>query len=300
MSGFLLLGLCPLLGMLAARRAWMPAGAPAVINVWLLRIALPALILEQIPRLQVDARLLLPALGPLVLMASTIALMAVLARRLHWDRGTQGAMTLCWGLGNTSFVGFPLLTAVIGVEALGPAVVADQATFFVLTLIGLPVAAYFAGQQARPVDLLRRVIVFAPFLALFPAAAARLFGGWPEAVEAVLRRLGDTLTPLALFSVGLQFRPGAARRYAGLIAIGAGWKMLAVPALMWAGARAMELQGLPITVGLLQIAMAPMITAGILCEEYRLAPEAANAMISVGIALSFVTVPIWKALIGGV
>lgn len=302
MSGILLLVLCPVIGMLAARRRWMPPNAPATINAWLIRVALPCVILEQIPQLHFDARLLLPLLGPFVLMFSTMAVMAVLARRLGWDRGTQGAMTLCWGLGNTSFVGFPLLLAIIGPPAMGAALIADQATFLALTLIGLPVAAYFAGQTTRPIDLIKRVLMFTPFLALIVAgiAAALLDDGhWPEPVDVVLKRLGDTLTPLALAAVGFQFKPGAARRYAGLIGIGAAWKMLLLPALMWGGALAMGLHGMPITIGILQVAMAPMITAGILASEHGLAPELSSALVSVGIAMSFVTVPLWALVIGG-
>lgn len=299
MSAFLLLLICPLLGWVSARLKWMPDNAVPVINAWLLRIALPAVVLEQIPKLHFDGRMLLPALGPVVLMFSTMAVMAVLARRLNWDRGTQGAMTLCWGLGNTSFVGFPLLIALIGPQALGPAVIADQAGFYCTTLIGLPLAAYFAGQKSRPLDLLVSVLRFVPVQALFIALAMKLVGlQWNEALEGVLKRLSDTLSPLALFSVGLQLQLGAIRRHLPLIGIGVAWKLLLVPGLMWVGALVMGVHGLPITVGILQVAMAPMITAGIFAKQYGLNPEATTAMISTGIAVSFLTVPMWYLLIG--
>lgn len=299
MSAFLLLIVCPLLGWVAARLQWMPENAPQTINAWLLRIALPAVILQQIPGLGFDVRLLLPALGPLVLLASTLVFMLVLSRRLGWDRATTGAMVLCWGLGNTSFVGFPLLIAVIGHEALGPAVIADQMTFLCTTLIGVPLAAYFAGQQTSVRAVLQRVIRFVPLQALLAALVLKAVGfAWPEALDQLLHRLGDTLSPLALFSVGLQLKLSAIRRYLGLIGIGALWKMVTMPALMWGGALLMGVHGLPITVGILQVAMAPMITSGILAREYGLNPEGANAIVSVGIALSFVTVPLWYALIG--
>lgn len=298
MSALLLLALCPLLGMLSARQGWMPDNAPETINAWLLRIALPAVILEQIPKLHFDPHLLFPATVPWLLMLSTILLMAFIGRRLGWDRPTQGAMTLCWGLGNTSFVGFPLLLALIGPSALGAAVIADQSTFLVVNLLALPIAAWYAGEKTNLLDVLRRMFRFAPLLALFPAMFVGYLGGWPPVVDSVLHRLGDTLTPLALFSVGLQFHAGSAWKYRKLIAIGASWKLLLIPLLLWSGARALDLRGLPITVGILQMAMAPMITSGIIAREYRLAPDAANAMISVGIALSFLTIPFWNVVIG--
>jgi predicted permease len=299
MTAFLLLLICPALGWIAARFQWMPSNAPAVINVWLLRIALPAVILEQIPRLNLDTRLLLPALGPLVLVLATIVLMPFLGRRWGWDRHTQGAMVLCWGLGNTSFVGFPLLIAVIGTQALGPAVISDQATFLCTTLIGVPVAAYYAGQQSSVSALMMRVLRFVPFQALAVATLIRLLNlSWWEPLDELLKRLGETLSPLALFAVGFQLNPKSMLRYLPMIGIGVLWKMISVPAAMWAGAWIMGVHGLPITVGILQVAMAPMITSGILAKEYGLNPEAANAMVSVGIAVSFVTVPMWYWLIG--
>ncbi len=299
MSAFLLLLLCPLLGWVSARLKWMPEASPSVINAWLLRIALPAVILQQIPKLHFDSRMLLPALGPVVLMLSTIALMAVLAKRFNWDRGTQGAMTLCWGLGNTSFVAFPLLMAVIGPHALGPAVIADQAGFYCTTLIGLPLAAYFAGQRTKLLDLLISVVRFVPVQAVAVALVMKAFGllWWPS-VDGVLQRLADTLSPLALFSVGFQLQIGSIRRYLPLIGIGALWKMLFLPAAMWMGALAMGVHGLPITVGILQVGMAPMITAGIFAKQYDLNPDLANALISVGIGLSFLTIPFWYWAIG--
>jgi predicted permease len=43
----------------------------------------------------------------------------------------------------------------------------------------------------------------------------------------------------------------------------------------------------------LQAAMAPMISGGILAVSHRLNPPLANAMVGLGIPLSFITVPLW-------
>src|SRR5258708_4078750 len=77
-----------------------------------------------------------------------------------------------------------------------------------LSTVGVAVAAHSSGTIAHPVALLRRVLLFPAFLALIAAMLVRAAGGWPPWCVDVLARLGDTLTPLALFSVGLQFRFG--------------------------------------------------------------------------------------------
>ena len=57
--------------------------------------------------------------------------------------------------------------------------------------------------------------------------------------------------------------------------------------------------GLVLTVGVLQAAMAPMISAAILADEHDLEPQLANTVLGAGIVLSLVTVPLGNLLLGG-
>jgi predicted permease len=72
------------------------------------------------------------------------AVALVLVRR-GGSREQLGALALCCGLGNTSFVGLPLIEAIAGKEALGPAAVVDQlGSFLALFVFAIPFAAYLA------------------------------------------------------------------------------------------------------------------------------------------------------------
>jgi predicted permease len=57
--------------------------------------------------------------------------------------------------------------------------------------------------------------------------------------------------------------------------------------------------GLVLTVGVLQAAMAPMVSAAILADEYDLEPSLANTILGAGIVLSLLTVPLGNLLLGG-
>jgi len=57
------------------------------------------------------------------------------------------------------------------------------------------------------------------------------------------------------------------------------------------------LSGLVLTVGVLQAAMAPMISAAILADEYQLDPPLANTLLGAGIVLSLLTVPLGNVLL---
>jgi predicted permease len=109
--------------------------------------------------------------------------------------------------------------------------------------------------------------------------------------------LGVTVSRLALFSVGLVFQFGALRGRAAYVAVGLAWKLVLGPLAALALAFGLGISGMAVTVGVLQAAQGPMITAGILAQEHRLDPDLASLVLGLGILLSFVTAPIWFLLI---
>ena len=296
----LLLLVCLALGAALGRLERLPPQAPAVLNAWIVDVALPALVVLQIPRLQLDPRLLFLAGACWFVFAGALVLMPVAGRLAGWPPETVGALVLTCGLGNTAFMGYPLVEALRGGAALGPAVLADQlGSFLALSTGGLLVAAAYSGVAARPAQLAASVLRAPPFLALLVGAAARAAGGWPAAVEAALQRLADTMTPLALFSVGMQFRLGALRGQRAAIAVGLSWKMVLAPLGVLLSARALGLgrAALATQVAVLQAAMGPMITAGVLASRHRLAPPLATALVGLGTLLALVLVPAWAWLL---
>lgn len=298
MSAYLLLVVCLGLGVAFARWAPMPAQTPDVVSAWILRVALPALVLVQVPKLHFDAALWAPALAPWGLMAGAAILFPWLGRRYGWDRPTVGCLILTCGLSNTSFIGLPMIAALRGTEALGPALIADQfGTFAVLSTAGFGFVTWYSGRSASAAEFASRILMFPPVWAMVIGLAVGQIGAWPAPLEGVLQRLGETLTPLALFGVGLQLKLGSLKQDWALLLSGLGWKLVAGPLLVWFAVLAVGLDGLAADVAVLQMAMPPMITGGILAQHYGLAPRLASALIGVGAILSFATVPLWSLLI---
>jgi predicted permease len=120
---------------------------------------------------------------------------------------------------------------------------------------------------------------------------AGVAGGWPSAVESVFARVGGTLAPLALFSVGLQFALRLGRSQLGAAALALTWKLALAPLVVYLVGYGSGIEGLTLTVGVLQAAMAPMISAAVLAERHRLEPEIANMALGAGAVISLVTVP---------
>lgn len=295
MGNFALL-ICALgLGVLFARQRWMPDHTGPVLNAWVLRIALPALVLVEIPRIDFDPSLAFAAVGPWIVMLGAIALILPLGRALGWSRRRIGCVLLTAGLGNTSFMGLPMILALRGETAMGTAVIADQlGSFLALSTLGILVAATCSGQTIRASQIARRVLLFPPFIALCVAFVVALFSpGWPAAVVTVLDRLADTLTPVALFAVGYALRLRDVPRFRTPIGVALAWKLALAPLVVLLLARVFQPGSEVAAVALLQCAMAPMITAGILASDSGLEPPLSTAIVGSGIALSLLTVPLW-------
>lgn len=297
MGALLLLFVCLVLGMGVARLARPPAGMAHALNWWVLYVALPAIVLELIPKLHLQGALWFPVAACWLLFFGAWALFAGIGRWRGWSRARIGTLVLVCGLGNTSFMGYPLVRALHGTEGLKLAVVSDQlGAFPLLASAAIVVASLYAGQQPRAHHVLRRIFTFPAFLALLVGLVVGRLGGWPPVVDAVLSPIGATLTPLALFSVGLQFHLGGVRGRVGVIAGGLGWKLLLGPLLCWVLGTALGVHGLVLTVGVLEAAMAPMISAAILVDQYRLDTDLANSVLGIGIVVSLLTVPLGNAL----
>jgi len=288
-----MLFVCLVLGAVLARWANPPAGMVAGINWWVINVALPALVLELIPRVSFDVQLWFPVAAMWLTFGGAWLLFATLGPRLGWSRRRIGALILVCGLGNTGFMGYPLLEAMRGREGLALAIVADQlGTFMILASGGIVVASAYAGTAASMRLIARRIVVFPPFVALVAGAIAGAAGGWPPLLDGVFSPIGATMTPLALFSVGMQFKLHPGQRPWLATSLGLGWKLLLAPLLCLAMGTASGIGGQVLSVGVLQAAMAPMVSAAILADEYDLEPTLANTVLGVGIVVSLLSVPL--------
>lgn len=300
MSSLLMLFACLVLGYLVARFCRLPDNMVDGLNWWVLRIALPALVLSLVPQLDFEPDLWFAAASIWLGFCGAWLVFGTLGPRLGWSRGRTGALILVCGLGNTTFLGYPMVQALRGQDALGVAVISDQfGSFPILVTLAVVVASMYAGLKPHPGQIAKRIFTFPAFLALLLGIAINLAGGWPQIIHDALVPLAATLTPVALFSVGLRFKVNlGSRQMLGAASMGWAWKLLAAPALAWLLADLAGVDGQIFHVGVLQAGMAPMVSATILATEYDLDPPLANSILGIGIVLSLGTVPMWNILMG--
>lgn len=296
LSNFALLLLCLCLGFFARRVPALPPESHRVLNAWVMYISLPALVFRSIHKANIDVSMM-AACACLWLVFAVPAVVSLMLIRRGGSREHLGALALCSGLGNTAFVGLPLIEALGGQNALGPAAVVDQmGSFLALFLFAMPFAAWLGGKKTTPLQWATKLIRAPAMVALLAALVLR-GQTMPVVVGDVIVRFADMLSPLALASIGWQLDFSAFAGNARRIAYGLTWKLVFAPAMVLGLMLLFRGQfGLLERVVVAQAAMAPMVTAGVVAAENRLAPALASALIAVGVPLSLLTVPLWWQL----
>lgn len=287
------------LGMLFARLRVMPANAAEVLNLVVLHVCLPAAVLLHVPKLTFDASLLGVATTPWLLAAATLVLVLPLARWLRFRRDETAVLLLCVALGNSSFIGYPMVAALLGDDAVAYAVVYDQfGTFLLLSTFGLTILARYAG-DAPPGwrDIARRIVRFPPVWAL--AFGLTLMPATPPPwIASALQNLAAALLPLVMLAVGLSIQLRMPRDELRPLAAGLALKLLVMPAIALPLSWLFGMSGTMLQANVLESAMPGMITAAALAIAAGLAPRLAAALVGYGILLSLVTLPAWAWLLG--
>jgi len=294
MSNLLLLILCFIAGVLLRRLKRMPDNAPATLNSFIIHVSLPALTLLYVHELKISGDVVLVAAMAWLVFGLAAGFFWLLGRWLRLPRATTGALMLTGGLGNTSFFGLPMVEAFYGKEGLSTAIVADQlGSFFVLSVLGITVAGIYSSGRPSVAEIVKRIALFPPFISLV-IALLLIPIEYAEWFSVLLKRLGDTLAPLALLSVGMQLRLGHLAEHRRNLALGLGFKLILAPLAIWLlYGQLLGAQGLAIQVTLFEAAMPPMITAAIVASEHDLDPPLANLMVAAGLLLSFFTLSAW-------
>lgn len=296
MLNFILIALCLFAGILVKKYKALPPGSYKAVNAWVINVALPAVALKYIPEIEWSSSLLLPLLMPLLVWTGSYLFVNLLKRFIKMNPATRAALFLTSGLGNTSFLGFPLTEAYYGAEGLQVAVLCDQATFLVMATFGIISATKASNGGIFQVEvILEKILSFPPFIAFCLAFFLPLFISL-EPMDPLFDALGLTLIPLALFSVGLQLKLRAWKEDAHMISLSLFYKLILAPLLILIICWSFGLNDLIARVSIFEAGMAPMVTGTIIATDYNLNPKLANIILSIGIPVSFISTFLWFLL----
>jgi len=294
MENFVITCVCLLIGVTLKRVPSFPKESGNVLSLFAIYVSLPALVLLKIPELQFSPDLFTPVLMPWVMLLLSGLAVLGLARRCKWERQITGCLLLLIPLGNTSFLGIPMVRAFFGDQAVPYAVLYDQlGSFLALATYGSVIIALYSGKTSSVTlkQVLKRVFTFPPFVALVLAFVFKPLP-YPSAVTSLLNALGLCLVPVVMIAVGFQLRFRLSRDTSIPLVSGLGIKLILAPAVALALCRGLGLQGDAVRVSIFEAGMPPMVSAGALAILAGLSPSLAAALAGVGIILSFATLPI--------
>jgi malate permease and related proteins len=298
LENFILIALFVFLGIFFRRLSAFPKETSQVLNMFALYVSLPAVILLKVPHLSFSREYLIPALVPWGLLAFSAAVVLLAARIGKWSRSITGVLLLVVPIGNTSFMGVPMVQAFFGETGIPYLIVYDQfgtiaifATYgsLILALYGRESTANFAG-------IARRALLFPPTMALIAGLGLR-FWAYPPQMTTILTGISATLTPLVMTAIGFQMTWRLRPTVLAPLGFGLGVKLLLAPLTALVVLRLAGLQGLAVDVSIFEAGMPPMVTAGALAVAAGMEPELAVALVGLGIILAFVTLPLLYMLI---
>ncbi|AEH44483.1 Auxin Efflux Carrier [Thermodesulfatator indicus DSM 15286] len=275
-----------------------PKDTALALNLYVIYIALPALIFVQVPKIQFSTHLLVPVILPWLVVLVSATLVLVLSFLFRFDRETTGALLLLTPLGNTAFLGIPMVEQFFGSQGIPFAVLYDQlGSFLALTTYGtLILSLYAPGHRPTLKDAVRKVISFPPFIALILALIFKDLG-YPLWLDSFFKITAASLVPVVLVSIGFQLEIKMPVNDLLPFATGLIIRLLITPIIFILSCHFLGFKGLPVQVALLEAAMPPMVVAGAMAAIAGLRPNLASSLVGLGIIFSFLTLPIIYKLI---
>ena len=294
MANFSILIICLILGIVFRRTKIFPENTHRALNAIIINISLPAITLLYIQSFKFSFDIIFPVLMPWLLFVLAFFVFKHLGKRINLDKKTIGCLILLVGLGNTSFLGLPMIEVFFGKEGIPVGLVIDQfGSFLVLSTLGILVADYYSGKYGENQSLFKKILTFPPFISIIVALFLTTIE-YPDIVSVVLERLGLTLSPLALLSVGFQLKIEQISEIKRELFYGLSAKLILFPIfIFFIYLFVLDTNSLYFKITIFEAAMPPMITAAIIASEYELNPKLANLLVGLGIIISFATLSIW-------
>ena len=249
-----------LAGYLAGRRRMLPFEAISGLNTFVLFFALPCL-LYRFGASTPIAQLLDPVavatwlLCALLVVAGTVKFS--MNARIRWNDASFGALVAAFP--NTGFMGVPLLVALLGARAAGPAILTILIDLVVTSSLCIGLSRLDGADEHGAAEAAKKAL---KGVALNPMPWAILLGGLASAaawkpyapVMNTIGLLADAASPVALFTIGAvlarsqfvgsqtEHAPLPARDFVPVSLV----KLLLHPLLVWGVGMAVRAAGLPL------------------------------------------------------
>lgn len=287
-----------LLGTIMKRSGHFPENSTSVLNTLVIYVSLPAIIILSISKLEINTQMLIPVVAHWFTIGIHILILLALYKWLKFSKSVLGALIVVTTMGNTAFLGIPLIEGFFGHGAVPYAVLYDQlGSGIAFIIMGAFVLPYFTGQKSKTLkEALVHLFTFPPFLALIAGFMFKIVP-MPFVVENVFVKLSATLIPCAMLGVGFDMKYKFDKASLKPLVIGLWVKLLIIPLIVLATVKFIGLDGVSTQISVIQSGMPPMITAGALAINSNLEKGLATSLVGYGLIFSFITLSFLRIIV---
>ena len=290
-----------IVGYVAGKLKYMGSDFDRRLSNIIIDITCPALILSstmggKLP----DRSLILPLLGISLL---TYVLLTIAAWTLpRWltkkseDRGTVGFALM---FGNVGFIGYPIVGAIFGHEAVFYAAILNV----VNTLSVFTAGVMLVNGERQRMAFQSKILVSTPMISAYLAILIVALGidNIPSVISQPITMIGGITVPGALLIIGSSMSRLSWRMMlgSGVVYVTTAFRLLILPLLLYVIFRAMGFDSLVVNINTLVIAM-PVATYGtILCLRYGRDTALITEITFISTLLSVLTIPLVAQLLLG-
>ncbi|MCT4643281.1 MAG: AEC family transporter [Bacteriovoracaceae bacterium] len=284
-----------IIGKFISRSSRFPDNTADVLNTFVLNIALPAIIIISISKVELSSNIVYPVAIHWVAFIINIILILLFKKIFKFSKSVFSALLIVSTLGNTAFLGIPMTKSMLGDSSIPFAVLYDQlGSAIAFNIYGAIVLPMILGNSSNSViSIIKKLITFPPFIALVIGLVMAVFKiELTYVVDVTLRNIAAALIPCAMIAVGFQMKMKLPKETLKYTTIGLGIKLVLLPMIILVICKGFGLKGLSVDTSIIQSGMPPMITAGAMATSAKLESELSVALVAYGLLAAFITLPI--------
>ena len=285
-----------------ANRAKRHHQVPFALGKFLFWLGVPISIIGFIRRADLSGNLYLAPLVAwlAILLGLLCSRLWIALRGLSWPRPTQGSFSLASMLGNTGYIGYPvvLLLPQLGIDMFGWALFYDAlGTLLGSYGLGAILATEFGEHtpvshrfqwQSRILPVLRNPIIWA-----FGVGMLLKLVALPAWLDQLLYGFAWFVVMLSLVLIGMRIQQITSWQHVPTALVAISIKMLTLPAAVAIGLTILGIEGAPRLVLILQAGMPCAFSNLVLAEAYSLDRDLSVTCVALSSISLLLTLPIW-------
>lgn len=293
----LILFLLIVIGFIAGRTNLISAKGQKDITNLVLYITMPATIFNamQLPLNQERVQTSLVIIGIMIFcyfVMFTSGLM--IAKRLNLTPGQKDIFHVALLLSNTTFMGFPIVSNLLGEEALFYAVLGAG---FIFEMVSWTIGIYLIGRHGKAATSFNwQKIAFSPGIISIAFGLLFFLTQWqlPTLAQDVVNTLAPATSPLAMIVVGLMLsRSDIIAAFKNkILYLAAGLKLLGVPLLIIFILKTLGVDGVKLVIPVIMISMPTASYVAMFAGNTENDTDFASQVVFMSSLLSILTIPI--------